>query len=137
MGEPKPSVPATTKALQAWQSELRHLEKRLEEWSNDLAVREEDLEQHEAAFASVLDKADDETIQRYADYLEDCGCTAEDAANGCDCPKCEQFRSKASSPTIAVPGDKGDEVEWLENLWKLKDGRRKLPSAKARKEALG
>jgi hypothetical protein len=142
MSKPKSSVPATTKALQAWQSELRRLEKRLEEWANALAEREENLEQQEEAFADALDMASGEEVQRYADSFPpdgpddedgDCGCTPEDAEAGCDCPKCEDRRIRTEayhSPTIITdrrpyPGDKGDEVQWLDNLWKLEDKRKK------------
>jgi hypothetical protein len=154
MSKPKSSVPATTKALQAWQSELRRLEKRLEEWSNELDAREETLQQQEAAFEGVLNGADEATVQRYADsqaddpeecYQDgDCGCTSEDAASNCDCPKCESTRTdwiKAGddrkhplsdgfgfpiiTPRRESPKPAGDEVTWLENLWKLKDDRKK------------
>jgi hypothetical protein len=172
MSKPKSSVPATTKALQAWQSELRRLEKRLEEWSHELDAREETLQQQEASFEGVLNGADDETVQRYAlsqqaedvaDDLDmsdiftedgdydctdrfvhgvDCGCSPEDAAANCDCPKCKSTRQdwiKAGDsrkfplsdgfgfPIIAPRREppKGDEVTWLESLWKLKDNRKK------------
>jgi hypothetical protein len=153
MSKPKSSVPATTKALQAWQSELRRLEKRLEEWSNDLAEREENLEQQEAAFADAVENADGETVQLYADHFShdddeddgmdcdenDCGCTPEDAASNCDCPKCTGARRDwvKAGDEILPPGSRidisrafqrqpvGDEVKWLENLWKLKDDRKK------------
>jgi len=122
MSKPKSSVPATTKALQAWHSELRHLEKRLGEWANILAERERLLEEQEAAFSAAVDDAPDEVVKHYAnnhayDIDEDCGCTPEDAVTGCDCPKCEQGRAHwkvhGAPPTIILdrrpyPGDKGD-----------------------------
>jgi hypothetical protein len=144
----KSSVPATTKALQAWQSELRRLEKRLEEWHNELTAREKTLEQQEAAFADALDNADGETVQLYADKFspsdepcdEDCGCTPEDAASNCDCPKCSSTRTDWADtkhpqtngfgfpddePILSVRQPAGDEVTWLESLWKLEDRRKK------------
>ena len=147
MSKPKSSIPSTTKALQAWQSELRRLEKRLEEWANDLAEREEILEEQEENFADAVDEADGETVQLYANKFSpdeprpdgDCGCTTEDVEGGCDCPKCEDRRIRTEayhSPTIILDrrpypgdkgdkGDKGDEVQWLESLWKLNDKRKK------------
>jgi hypothetical protein len=151
MSKPKSSVPATTKALQAWQSELRRLEQRLEEWANDLAQREEILEEQEEAFATAVDGADGETVQLYADHVaqdsgsylidengdireeNDCGCTPEDVEEGCDCPKCESVRhqervatdQRKTEAAKAKKGVQGDEVQWLENLWKLNDKRKK------------
>jgi hypothetical protein len=137
MSKPKSSAPATTKALQAWQSELRRLEKRLEEWANALAQREETLEQQETALANAINEAESGVVQRYADNLSDdsgtmvdddedfdgdCGCTADDAKAGCDCPKCEEMK-KVSAKLKGTSQYIGDEVQWLENLWKLKDKR--------------
>lgn len=160
MSKPKSSIPSTTKALQAWQSELRRLEKRLEEWANDLAQREEILEEQEEAFATAVDEADGETVQLYAskfppdsrkgagrlkddecycdegtcdihpDQDGECGCTPEDSKAGCDCPKCEKMRTVAggvrrSAVLNLSAANLGDEVEWLDNLWKLDDKRKK------------
>jgi hypothetical protein len=150
-------VPATTKALQAWKSELRRLETRLGEWANQLAERERVLEEQEAAFEAALDNADEKVVERYASTWEDahgdeceltmdadgnvhadCGCLDTDAGAGCDCPKCQNTRAnwvggtdftnyftlhhgQQASPKQPV----GDEVKWLENLWKLEDKRKK------------
>jgi hypothetical protein len=156
MGKLKSSIP-TTKALQAWQSELRRLERRLEEWSAALAKREKTLEQQEAAFDAAIENADGETVQLYADRFSHdddmldscgdshCGCTPEDAASNCDCPKCVRARADWAAEGDEIPRKfplsdgfgfpletpakqqlpVGDEVKWLENLWKLEDSRKK------------
>jgi len=148
----KSSVPATTKALQAWQSELRRLEKRLVEWEHALGEREENLEKQEAAFEAAVDGANEETIKMYADKFKpdifnhedchstqdhygDCGCTVEDAEDGCDCPKCAglrdqgadrtQYQEKVAIDQLKSAAAKGDSVQWLESLWKLEDKRKK------------
>lgn len=128
------------------------MEKRLAEWDAELTKREKTLEQQEAAFEEIVDGADEETIQMYADHFSedsespdgnDCGCTAEDAASNCDCPKCEKqrtdwvgtgFQPMRFDWSIGLPPERkhalmnnpvGDEVNWLENLWKLEDKRKK------------
>jgi len=111
----KSSVPAT-KALQAWQSELRRLEKRLEEWSNELTVREENLERQEAAFEAAVDGASEETIQMYAkSFPSDLPASL---------PDDEDYQGDVATRSVPIPNI-GDEVKWLENLWKLEDSRKK------------
>jgi hypothetical protein len=135
MSKAKESIPATQKALQAWQSELRKLEKRLGEWSEALAERERILEEQEQCFEQAVETADDAVVQRYAQIGEDpdtmiedeCDCGPEEAAAGCDCPKCER-RNKIANHRLTKPEKpeiKGDEVTWLEELWRLEDKRKK------------
>jgi hypothetical protein len=120
----KPAAsPATTKALQAWQSELRRLEKRLEEWSNELTVREENLERQEAVFEATVDGADEETIKMYAKSFPSDAPKTEDDDDECYCDEgtCNIHPQDFVKHT-PVPGD---EIKWLESLWKLEDKRRK------------
>jgi hypothetical protein len=145
----KPKTPATTRALQAWQSELRRLESSLMQWQEDLNERDSELdkreavlEEQEAAFADVIAEADDPTVERYASTWEDahedcdCVCDDEDAGGGCDCDKCENTRENwvksfkedynFDMPRFHQPKPViGDEIRWLEKLWKLKDSRKK------------
>jgi hypothetical protein len=131
----KSSAPATTKALQAWQSELRRLEKRLVEWEQALGEREENLEKQEAAFEAAVDGANEETIKMYADKFkpdlpksttlpDDDECYCEEGT--CNIHPNQDFvqhciQKDQTQKQVAI----GDEIKWLENLWRLEDKRKK------------
>lgn len=135
-----PSKNADRKALAAYFSELRRWAKALGRW-------EASLDEREAAFERAVDQADDDAVQRYAGSFEpdrgadrgtvvefscghehavsyppedECDCGDEEAATGCPCPKCSKVRMVWFAKE---PAGKGDEVEWLESLWKLEDRR--------------
>ena len=139
-----PSKNAERKAWQAYYSELRRWAKALERW-------EADLDEREAAFERAVEDAPDDAVQRYAgnfveddcccdegtcnihpnqDYGEDemdCDCDNQAAIAGCDCPKCEMMRKswlEQDKKKKKVKEPIGDDVKWLENLWKLEDKRK-------------
>jgi hypothetical protein len=134
-----PSKNADRKALAAYFSELRR-------WANALEQWEADLDERESVFEEAMDEASDEKVRNYANRIAgepldedededemDCECDAEAAAAGCDCPKCEAIReawveeSRLRKEASKVrPGivTKSDEMDWLENLWKLEDNRK-------------
>lgn len=89
----KPGKNATQKALAAYHSQLRRYHRMLEEWDAKLRKRHEELIK-----ALRLDEEDDDE----GGELE-CGCSEQDAINGCDCPECEQWRSKAAMMTQNKP----------------------------------
>ena len=76
------------------------------------------MEQQEAAFEAVVDGASEETIKMYADKFKPDlpkSTTLPDDDEYCD----DQDQDEGSISVM------GDEVKWLENLWKLEDGRKK------------
>lgn len=133
-----PSKNANRKALAAYFSELRR-------WAEALRRWEADLDERETAFEKAVDEADDNTVQRYANGVtvgadwsaghdrsvsytateedEDCDCGDEEATAGCSCPKCRKIMAQWYSANDPVP-PAGDEIEWLEKLWKLRDERK-------------
>jgi hypothetical protein len=134
---PKPPKTANRKALAAYYSELRRWAEALERW-------EADLDQREAEFEEQFNQSDAEGSAKlksaYDDYSDDgdtmvddedemeCGCTTEDAEEGCDCPVCEAWRVERAKKMMARQQEaakSGDEVQWLEALWNLPDKRRK------------
>lgn len=133
-----PSKNANRKALAAYFSELRR-------WAEALRRWEADLDERETAFEKAVDEADDNTVQRYANGVavgvdwstghysvvgedgtveeDDCDCGDEEATAGCTCPKCRKIMAQwysVNDPVLPA----GDEIEWLEKLWKLKDERK-------------
>lgn len=120
-----PSKNADRKALAAYWSELRRWAEALKNW-------EADLDHREAVLEAVIEDADDETVRRYAgavseeDEDEGCGCTVEDAKDGCECPTCMDWRQGQATAAKAKKAKEslGEEIKWLEDLWKLEDKRK-------------
>jgi hypothetical protein len=113
-----PAKNADRKAILAYHSELRR-------WADALARWEADLDRREQAYhgddGSLMDDYDPGDI-------EECDCTVEEVDAGCDCPACERFRSERAQTMMKRQQEAvkvGDEIEFLENLWKLPDRRRK------------
>lgn len=138
---------ATKKALLALQSELRRMERvlhereeRLERWEAELQEREmvikaNELEDEIAGFEGWQDGDVCE-----GEEIDECDCVPRDALDGCDCERCEHWRDLNPAAMRAHGSDyvvtdrrplpeslkpKGDEVDWLEKLFTLKDKRRK------------
>lgn len=111
---PKPPAAADRKALAAYYSELRRWAETLKQWEANLAQREADLDK-----ALVTVEPDEDDIKRWEDDLDkvfgrvkrlDTGTEAANAA-------VNYLREEVLN--------KGDEVQWLENLHNLADKRRK------------
>lgn len=117
-----PSKNADRKAMAAYWSELRRWSEALAQWEADLDRRETELASAEAeGYIEDCDAMDSDTIDA-------CGCTSEDAEDGCDCPPCESWRSnraKAMMKKQQAAVKAGDELQWLEELWQLPDKRRR------------
>ena len=115
-----PAKNADRKAILAYHSELRRWADALARWEANLDKRENALMEHEND-GSLMDDYD-------PGDMEECDCTVEEADAGCDCPACERFRSERAQKMIARQQEAvkaGDELQWLEDLWKLPDRRRK------------
>jgi len=120
----KPGTPLNAKALNAWHSELLRYERRLVQWEADLEAREADLDT-----AVTENWAEDcEGEELYGP--EECDCGPQDALDGCDCETCECWRF-AHKQTVAYENSQaksrneaGDEVQFLERLFELKDKRK-------------
>jgi hypothetical protein len=122
-------TPINAKALNAWHSELRAYERRLVQWEADLEMRECDLDTAISQnWAEDCDPYCEDDID-----MEDgacCECTQKDALAGCDCETCECWRSShkatvAYERSAAKPwNEAGDEVQFLERLFELKDKRK-------------
>ncbi len=123
----RPTPPAkpktkTQRALDAYASELRRYEMKLAEWQADLEARECDLDTAiTQGWADGDDPYDDEV----------CECGPQDAIDGCECATCGCWRDahKATmayerSDAKALNAVQGDEVEFLERMFKLKDKRK-------------
>jgi hypothetical protein len=111
-----PSKNADRKAMAAYWSELRR-------WAEALANWEADLDRREAELADPEEIYDDN-----GDVIDGCGCTTQDAEDGCDCPTCEDWRSRRAKGMMKRQQDAaktGDEIQWLEDLWRLPDKRKK------------
>ena len=73
------------------------------------------------------DDIDEDDESCYDDTLA-CGCTVGDAADGCECADCDEWRCDNEAPgggSPLVEHEDGDGVRWLESLYKLRDNRRK------------
>ena len=129
----KPKTPPNTKALQAWQSELRRLENRLQEWEHDLEKREAALERavdeltDVRVYANAVEREYDQDDEWVEVDDDDCTCTEEEARDGCECPPCVAWRREqlagAAEHTESVQAVSQD-VKWLEELWNLEDKRK-------------
>src|SRR5271156_1582968 len=135
-----PSKNANRKAVAAYFSELRRWAQALESWEAALDQRETELAE------AINEFEDDENVYVEGDDDDECNCTPELAEAGCDCPKCTMWRSNRAKQMIVRQQDAvkaGDELQWLENLYKLSDKRRrkkhKAPRAdtQIRNEGLG
>ena len=133
-----PSKNADRKAMTAYWSELRRWAEALANWEADLDKREAELEVVASKARHFDDCFCDEgtcNIHPNQDYgedgdtiEEDCYCTTEDAEDGCECPACENWRSQRAQEMIKrqqAAAKTGDEIQWLEALYKLPDKRRK------------
>jgi hypothetical protein len=139
-----PSTPvpekATKKALLALQSELRRLERALQEKEERLEHWEADLQEREADWQEAMcGVGDDDYEECEAESAEECDCGPQDALDGCECFTCESWREynpaamRAAGSRYMVTERRpmpeslkqGDEVDWLNKLFLLKDKRRK------------
>jgi len=132
----KPEIKATRKALLAYHSELQKYHEKLVQWETLLTQRNADLIKMREDFEVLVEQSgydwDDE------DDDEECECGPTEALEGCPCETCESWRdmnpaamraagskftdtSRRPVPAVAA----GDEVQWLESLFTLKDKRRK------------
>jgi hypothetical protein len=131
---PKPPAKnADRKAVAAYYSELRRWAKSLEQWEAELAQREVDLDRDMVAAGPMTEQqdhygVDDDLLDEPIESEEECDCTTQEAEAGCDCPACEEWRSRRAKKMMARQMEatkSGDEVQWLEALWNLPDKRRK------------
>jgi hypothetical protein len=113
----KPKTPINAKALNAYASELRRYERKLVEWEADLEAREADLDT--AMTENWAECGEDEDA--YAPEV--CECTPLDAKRGCDCEQCVDMRADETDECDAKAAA-GDEVQFLERLFELKDKRK-------------
>jgi hypothetical protein len=126
-------------SLIKWSEELK--EKSLLDWSKTLGS-----DDTKAAAKMVSSDAGIEYTESYVDQDEDenddeldCGCTIQDALDGCDCSDCEIYleeeacRKRAVQKTQkqaiqknqkSIKNDSGDEVKFLEKMFMLKDRRK-------------
>jgi len=134
---PKPPAKfANRKAMMAYHSELRRWADSLRRWEADLDQREteiaEAINEYERTYnGSHGQHEEDSDLLDWdmpIDSDDDCECTSENAEAGCDCPPCREWRSRRAQAMMARQQDAvkaGDELQWLEDLWKLPDRRRK------------
>jgi hypothetical protein len=132
--KPKPGHPLNAKALAAYHSELRRYEKSLVEYQRFLESRERELVSWEEALEERVDGLDEEDDDNpYGP--EECECGQEEALGGCDCEACESWRfahkatvtyekSEAKQRNAPAAPTAGDEVDFLERMFKLKDKRK-------------
>lgn len=143
----KPGKNASQKTVTAYLLELQRYHAALQDWDQRLQTWEDDLAD---GVGSVEEAEDDD---------EECGCSPEDAMAGCDCPPCEEWRlanpnnpgatgarrkqkagvtSTASEMYFGPFGrahkievqPSGDEIKFLDDLYCLKDKRRKPRNTK-------
>lgn len=134
----KPPANATRKALLAFHAELKQYHEKLQQWDAQLQNETARYMNEVAAFNKELaaqgldrdDFVDDEcycdegTCNIHPDQDSECECTGWDASNGCECDTCEKWRVDNDCPLEPEPTI-GDEVQFLEKLFELKDKRRK------------
>jgi hypothetical protein len=116
----KPSKNATRKALEAYHSELRRWARELEEQQQQLEEREEALN----AAMEDMDSSFDDDGELMLEDEEECECGPEEAQAGCPCSTCVEWRKLQIECAMSQDNHKGDEVMFLENLYKLKDKRK-------------
>ncbi len=120
----KPDTTATRKALLAHHSELQKYHEKLAQWENLLVQKNAELIEMREEFEEMVEA---EGYGWDEDEDEECECTPEDAKAGCPCGECDEWRffnqtgraKKEEKPVIV-----GDEVVFLEGLFKLKDKRK-------------
>jgi hypothetical protein len=124
----KPDVKATRKALLAYHSELQKYHEKLTQWENLIDQRNEDLIKMREEFEEMVEAEGYGWDGEDDDFEEDeeCECTAEDAMSGCPCDGCEEYRvNRRKQVQSVIDKPVGDEVEFLEKMFSLKDTRRK------------
>src|SRR5271166_5324157 len=133
----KPEVKATRKALLAYHSELQKYHEKLDEWEELLSKRQAELIEDKESFEALDEEG------WWGDDEEDgeCECGPSDALDGCECKTCGSWR-EFNPAAMRAAGSKyvdttrrplpaslqpvvGDEVQFLEKLFELKDKRRK------------
>lgn len=125
------SVPdrATKKALLALQSELRRLERTLQEREEFLKAYEQRLiEREQQLERDVADLEDYDDCDGYvceAEERGECDCDHLDAEEGCECATCQFYNQEQSKRETSPQVGQQAEVDWLEKLFTLKDKRRK------------
>jgi hypothetical protein len=129
----KPAVNATHKALLAYHSELQKYHEKLREWEALLSKRNKELIEARDAFEEMVNAVDEDEEWGFEFDEEEgeCECGPSEAIDGCPCETCCCWRydnpaamrvhSKEAKPPVVA----GDEVQWLEKLFDLKDKRRK------------
>jgi hypothetical protein len=124
----KPAVNATRKALLAYHSELQKYHQKLREWETLLSKRNKELMEARDAFEEMVN-ADEEWGFDLDD--DECECGPSDAIDGCTCETCCSWRDdnpaamRVHGKEAKLPVVAGDEVQWLEKLFDLKDKRRR------------
>lgn len=121
----KPPVAATRKALLAYHSELQKYHQKLDQWETLLTQKNNELIDMREEFEEMVES---EGFEWEGEDEDECECNGWDAQQGCECGTCEVWRKENDCPL--EPEEKptaaaGDEVQFLENLFKLKDKRRK------------
>lgn len=123
----KPDTTATRKALLAYHSELQKYHEKLQQWETLLSQKNDELIEMREEFEEMVEAEGygwDENGD--GDEDEECECTGWDASNGCECNTCEKWRIDNDCPLEPEETPKiGDEVQFLEKLFELKDKRRK------------
>lgn len=125
----RPALNATRKALLAFESQLKAYHKKLEQWDKLLQEKTRLIEE------ATVEMFEDEDYCCYCekgtciehDYEEDeeeCECGPEEAKAGCPCDPCATWRVNQKRMVTNQPDVVGDEVKFLESLFKLKDVRK-------------
>ena|SRR5271154_2000758 len=118
------------KAVLAYYSELRHWAETLESKESMLNARETELAEAINEYERHYNRHDEHSdlLDTPIESDDECECTSENAEAGCDCPPCREWRSRRAQKMMAsqqAAVKEGDELQWLEDLWKLPDRRRK------------
>jgi hypothetical protein len=122
-----PPIKATRKALLAYHSELKKYHKKLQEWEDLLCQRNEELMEAKDEFEAMME--DDWPFEEDDEDEKEGECSKQDVTDDCKCDTCESWRVAAgfnlrtNEPRSKKPALAGDEVKWLESLFKLKDKR--------------
>ena len=123
-----PNKLVNRKSVLAYYSELRRWAKALERRSDELADQETELARAMTEFEMEHNQEDSDLLDTPIESDDECECTSENAEAGCDCPPCREWRSRRAQKMMAsqqAAVKEGDELQWLEDLWKLPDRRRK------------
>ena len=130
----KPATTATRKALLAYHSELQKYHEKLVQWETLLSQKNAELIEMREEFEEMVEAEG----YGWDDEDEECECGPTEALEGCPCETCESWR-EMNPAAMRAAGSKftdtsrrpvpaalaGDEVQWLESLFTLKDKRRK------------